>query len=54
MTIQLSISRLFGQYASKWDIALPALVMTILPIVIVFILLQKKIMDGVIAGAVKG
>ena len=26
----------------------------ILPIVIVFILLQKKIMDGVIAGAVKG
>lgn len=54
MTIQLSISRLFGQYASKWDIALPALVMTLIPIVVVFILLQKKIMDGVIAGAVKG
>lgn len=54
MTIQLSISRLFGQYASKWDIALPALVMTMIPIVVVFILLQKKIMDGVIAGAVKG
>lgn len=54
MTIQLSISRLFGQYASKWDIALPALVMTLIPIVAVFILLQKKIMDGVIAGAVKG
>ena len=54
MTIQLAISRLFGQYASKWDIALPALVMTLIPIVVVFILLQKKIMDGVIAGAVKG
>lgn len=54
LTIQLAISRLFGQYSSKWDIALPALVMTMLPIVIVFVLLQKKIMDGVIAGAVKG
>lgn len=54
MTIQLAISRLFGQYQSKWDIALPALVMTLIPIVVVFILLQKKIMDGVIAGAVKG
>lgn len=54
MTIQLAISRLFGQYSSKWDIALPALVMTLIPIVVVFILLQKKIMDGVIAGAVKG
>lgn len=54
MTIQLSISRLFGQYSSKWDIALPALVMTMIPIVTVFILLQKKIMEGVIAGAVKG
>lgn len=54
MTIQLAISRLFGQYSSKWDVALPALVMTLAPIVAVFILLQKKIMDGVIAGAVKG
>ena len=53
-TIQLAINKLFGQYSSKWDIALPALVMTMLPIVIVFILLQKKIMEGVVAGAVKG
>ena len=54
MTIQLAISRLFGQYASKWNIALPALTLTMLPIIIIFVLLQKKIMDGVIAGAVKG
>ena len=54
MTIQLAISRLFGLYSSKWDIALPALVLTMLPIVVIFIVMQKKIMDGVIAGAVKG
>ena len=54
MTIQLAISRLFGQYASKWNIALPALTLTMLPIVVVFILLQKHIINGVVAGAVKG
>lgn len=53
-TIQLAISRLFGQYSSKWDIALPALVMTLLPVLIIFVLFQKKIMAGVMAGAVKG
>ncbi|WP_238721364.1 carbohydrate ABC transporter permease [Diplocloster agilis] len=53
-TIQLGINKLFGMYSSKWDIALPALVITMLPILVVFVLLQKKIMSGVVAGAVKG
>lgn len=53
-TIQLAISRLFGQYSSKWDIALPALVMTLLPVLIVFVIFQKRIVGGVMAGAVKG
>lgn len=53
-TIQLAINRLFGAYASKWDIALPALVLTILPMLIVYLILQKQIIEGVSAGAVKG
>lgn len=53
-TIQLAINTLFGAYASKWDIALPALVLTILPMLIVYVLLQKQIMEGVVAGSVKG
>ncbi|MCI1727016.1 MAG: carbohydrate ABC transporter permease [Lachnospiraceae bacterium] len=53
-TIQLAISKLFGQYSSKWDIALPALVITLIPILVVFIVLQKRIVDGITAGAVKG
>lgn len=53
-TIQLAIKKLFSMYASKWDIALSALVMTITPIVIVFVLLQKKIISGILSGAVKG
>lgn len=53
-TIQLGINRLFGMYNSRWDVALPALVMSIVPIVVVFVISQKKIMDGILAGAVKG
>lgn len=53
-TIQLAINRLFGAYASKWDIALPALVISILPVLIVYLLLQKSIIEGVASGAVKG
>jgi raffinose/stachyose/melibiose transport system permease protein len=53
-TIQIGINRMFGQFSSRWDIALPALVTTMLPLLIIFIVLQKKIMDGIEAGAVKG
>lgn len=53
-TIQLAISRMFGMYSSRWDIALPTLAMTLVPVIIVFLLLQRKIMTGVVAGAVKG
>lgn len=53
-TIQLAIKKLFSMYATKWDLALPGLMMSILPIVIVFIVLQKKIINGIMAGAVKG
>lgn len=53
-TIQLGINRLFGVFSSKWDLALAGLAITILPIVVTFVFLQKKIMAGIMAGAVKG
>jgi raffinose/stachyose/melibiose transport system permease protein len=54
LTIQLAINRLFGQYSSRWNIALPAIVMSILPIIIANIVLQKKIVSGMTQGAIKG
>ncbi|WP_019910534.1 carbohydrate ABC transporter permease [Paenibacillus sp. HW567] len=53
-TVQLAVNRLFGMYNSRWDVALPALTMSMLPIIIVFILFQRKIVGGVLAGSVKG
>ena len=48
-TIQLAIKKLFSQYSSQWDLALPALVISIVPILVVFVLLQKKIVGGILA-----
>ncbi|MFD0711407.1 carbohydrate ABC transporter permease [Paenibacillus sp. GCM10027626] len=53
-TIQLSINALFGQYTKQWDLALAALVMGIVPILAFFLSLQRHIIQGITAGAVKG
>ncbi|PKO04823.1 MAG: carbohydrate ABC transporter permease [Chloroflexi bacterium HGW-Chloroflexi-3] len=53
-TVQLAINKLFGLHANQWDIALPAIVMSIAPILIINILLQKKIIAGIASGALKG
>ena len=53
-TIQLSINTLFSEYRQQWDIALPALLMAILPTVIFFLFMQKRIISGMVDGSVKG
>jgi raffinose/stachyose/melibiose transport system permease protein len=52
-TIQLAINSMFGQFSTKWDIALAGLVISLMPIVVVFLLLQKYIVAGIMQGAVK-
>lgn len=54
MTLQLAINKLFGLNSNQWDIALPAIVMSILPILIVNVFMQKRIVAGVASGAIKG
>jgi len=53
-TIQLAINQMFGQFSTKWDIALPGLLISLLPILAVFLLLQRHVVAGVMSGAVKG
>ena len=42
-----------GQYIMQWDLALPALMMAILPALIAFLAMQQNIVAGLTAGAVK-
>lgn len=53
-TIPMATYSFFGQYTKQWDLALPALVLGITPIIIFFLAMQKYIVEGITQGAVKG
>ena len=52
-TIPLKMFYFFGEFNKQWHLALAALVIVILPIIILFIILQKHVVKGISDGAVK-
>ena len=52
-TLPLKTFYFFGQFSSRWDLATASLILSMLPIVIFYLLAQKKIIKGVMEGAVK-
>jgi len=52
-TIPLAISYFFGQFSSEWHLAMAALTLSILPVIIFYIFMQKNIIKGVTAGSLK-
>lgn len=42
-----------GQYGTQWEVICAGVIITILPILILFLLLQKQIYNGLTQGAVK-
>ncbi|URN95159.1 MAG: carbohydrate ABC transporter permease [Candidatus Pristimantibacillus lignocellulolyticus] len=53
-TIPLATFSFFSEYTKQWDLALPALVLGVTPVVIFFLFLQRYIVEGIAAGSVKG
>lgn len=53
-TIPIATYSFFGQYTKQWDMALPALVLGITPIIIFFLFMQRYIIEGITSGSVKG
>lgn len=53
-TIPLQTYAFFGQYTKQWDLALAGLVLGVAPMVAFFLAMQKHIIAGISAGAVKG
>ena len=52
-TLPLRTYVFYGQYTSDYGLAMAALVMSMIPIVIFYFILQRQIISGVSAGAVK-
>ncbi len=54
-TLLLSTNMLFGEYNNnEWSAILAALIMAMLPVVALYLLLQKHIVNGISDGALKG
>ncbi|HEY9594631.1 MAG TPA: carbohydrate ABC transporter permease, partial [Spirochaetia bacterium] len=50
----LSVYSFFGQYEQEWNHVFADIVLTVLPVIVVYLVGQKTIVSGMIAGAVKG
>lgn len=53
-TIPLATYSFFGQYTKQWDLALAGLVLSVTPVIVFFLAMQRHIIEGITAGAVKG
>ncbi|MBT2288785.1 carbohydrate ABC transporter permease [Paenibacillus albidus] len=53
-TLILSTNTLFGEYNKEWSLILAALVLTAIPVIVIYAFFQKFIMQGIAEGAVKG
>ena len=53
-TLQPALYAAVGRYSTDWTALSAGLIMSIIPIIIVYILLQSQFIKGLTAGAVKG
>jgi raffinose/stachyose/melibiose transport system permease protein len=50
----LAVYNFFGQYQSDWSLVSADILLTILPVVLIYLLGQRFILSGLTSGAVKG
>lgn len=53
-TLTLSYYFYFGEYVNQWQLALSAVILSIVPAIVFYFFGQKYIIEGIVAGAVKG
>ncbi|MGN7761411.1 carbohydrate ABC transporter permease [Paenibacillus sp. 22594] len=53
-TMPLSVYNFYGKYSRDWNLIFADLVLTSLPVLILYLFCQKYIVSGLTAGAVKG
>ena len=53
-TLILAAYTFVGQFNTQWHYAMTSMVLAVLPSIVFFVLFQKNIIGGVVAGAIKG
>jgi ABC-type glycerol-3-phosphate transport system permease component len=52
-TVPIGLANFFGQYTTQWDLVMSASVLATLPTLVIFLFLQRQLVSGLAAGAVK-
>ncbi len=52
-TIPLAVSNFAGAFVKQWDLILTAILLAMVPVIICFLLAQKYIVKGMVAGSIK-
>jgi len=53
-TLPIGLRTFMGQYSTEWNVLMAASVVTTLPVVLMFVFLQKYFIRGMTSGSVKG
>jgi N,N'-diacetylchitobiose transport system permease protein len=53
-TVAVGLRRFFGQHATDWGAVMAASTLITIPVMVFFVLAQRRLTDGLVAGAVKG
>lgn len=53
-TLPLAVANFAGAYVKQWDLILTAILLAMIPVIILFLAAQKKIISGMVSGSVKG
>lgn len=53
-TIQIGLQRFIGQYSSEYGLIMAGSVISLIPVLVVFLLLQKYFVEGIATSGVKG
>lgn len=53
-TISLGLLNFNGQYSKDYTVQMAGLIMAMMPIILIYIIMNKRIIEGMTAGAVKG
>ena len=52
-TIPVGMAGFFGEYTTRWDLVMTASVLATVPTMIIFLILQRQLVSGLVSGAVK-
>lgn len=53
-TLPIGLQAFIGQYSTDWNLLMAGAVVTTVPVIVMFVFLQRYLVAGLTAGAVKG